>query len=440
MPRDIAVVLPVTPWTRYSVNAIAATLDAYGDHSVYLLEKWFELDELIELLRRRHRLVVVGVSFNTIMLTDEQFLNWLLNITSHRYDNVVYVAGGPHASGDPLGTLLRLGFDIAVIGEGEEAFLELVDALSGEGNPCSVKGVFLQCGGEFVFTGRRPPVELDRYPPFPIWRRIAGPIEITRGCPYGCYYCQVSYIHGFSMRHRSIDNIVYYAEAMAKLGYRDLRFITPDGLGYGLAGRSRKPRIDLVEELLSTLYRRVVEPYGMRIFYGTFPSEFRPEHIDYDTASMLRRYVVNKSVIVGAQTGSNRLLKKINRGHSVEDVYNAVEALLKAGFRPEVDFIFGLPGETDEDRVETLKVIKDLVGIGARIHLHVFMPLPGSPFAREPPGSIPEWFRKEVYRIIGRGAAYGQWIRQEEIAWRIGLLREKGIILPRISYGKTIRR
>ncbi len=432
MARDVAVVLAYTPWTRYSVNALASILDLHVEADVYLVERLENTVSLVKFLLDRYRRVVLGIGLNTIMLTDNRVLKEIKRINRVLVDKrVLRVAGGPHATGDPLGTLYSLGFDVAVVGEGEETLVDLVNTFSSGGDIHSVKGIYTVVDGEPKYTSRRRPVELDKYPPFPIWRRIAGPIEITRGCPYGCRYCQVSYMHGFQPRHRSIDNIVYHVESMARHGFHDIRFITPDGLGYGLGGRCREPRLEAIEELLHRLWERVCRRYGARIFYGTFPSEFRPEHIVPDVVRVLRRYVSNKSIIVGAQSGSDRVLELIGRGHSVDDVYHAVEALVKNGFRADVDFIIGLPGETRDDLLESLHTMRKLVSMGARIHLHVFMPLPGTPFSQAPPGHIPDWLKREVYRLIGSGSAYGQWIRQEEIARKIDWLRRKGIILPR---------
>lgn len=432
MRRRYAIVFAYMPWNKYSVNALVATLDKLGTIDTYMINRLENIIPLMNVLSKKYVKIIFAFSLNTIILTNNEILNKILEINNvlRKNNKIIKIAGGPHASGDPYGTVKKLGFDIAVIGEGEETLSDLVEAIIANKDLLNVKGLFtLYNDDNPLFTGRRKPIDLGKYPSFPIWRRIAGPIEITRGCPYGCFYCQVSYMHGFNTRHRSIDSILHHAESMAKLGFNDIRFITPNGLGYGLIKPCREPDINLIEELLEKLKRRVCNKYGARIFFGTFPSEFRPEHISYEVARILRKYVVNKNIIVGAQSGSERVLKIIRRGHTVSDVITAVESLHKAGFRADVDFIIGLPGETSEDQISSLNIMKKLVSMGARIHLHVFMPLPGTPFAFAKPCRIPRWFKKEVYRLIGRGTAYGQWIKQEEIAQKIYMLRKRGIIL-----------
>ncbi len=431
----VAVLLIKTPQTKYSVNALTAVLDRDADASILVIEKPSIVFDLLGRLREKYDRLIIGISLLTYMLADDSFLEYIIALNSKAGGlGAITVAGGPHATGDPLGTLFSLGFKYAVIGEGEGTLPDLVNTIASGGDPLSVKGLYTIIDGKPFFTGRRKPVNLDDYPPYPYWRYMFNPIEITRGCPYGCKYCQVSYMHGFSLRHRSIDNIIYYTRYMAMQGLRDIRFISPDSLAYGLMGEEREPRLELVEELLSGIYKEFVENHGMRIFYGTFPSEVRPEHLTREAARLLRKYVSNREIILGAQTGSNRLLELIGRKHTIEDVYDAVKNAVEYGFIPDVDYIFGLPGETREDLEETIKSIEKLVSMGARIHLHVFLPLPGTPYAYAEPGRVPGWVKKKLSKIIGMGKAYGQWIHQEKLAMKIVLLRRKGIILPRIQY------
>lgn len=427
--------------SRYSINGIVAAIDHLPFVNIYLVEKRELVPRVIEHLSAKNdSKCIVAFSIQTYMLADDSYLSFIKSInTLKKKYHCITVAGGPHPTGDPLGTILGLGFDYAFIGESEKSFQEFLYALINGIEPYRVRGVFTVIDNKTRYTGKQQQIDLDDYPPFPYWRYLFNPIEITRGCPFGCKYCQVSYMHGKNMRHRSIENILEYIGYMVSNGLRDIRFISPDSLAYGLENKEREPRLDLVEELLYKIKKKYVDKYGARIFYGTFPSEVRPEHLTYDAARILRKYVTNRNIILGAQSGSNRILKMIGRDHTIEDVYSAVENALKNGFIPDVDYIIGLPGETNEDLQETISSIKKLVSMGARIHLHVFLPLPGTPFAYKPPGKVPKWVRKEIMKIIGWGAGYGQWLKQEKLAEKIDLLRRRGIIMPRLSGGSVQR-
>jgi len=78
------------------------------------------------------------------------------------------------------------------------------------------------------------------------------------------------------------------------------------------------------------------------------------------------------------------MLVAMGRGHDAEAVTRAAATAIEAGFMPSVDFIFGLPEETDADRAATRGQIARLARMGARIHAHRFEPLPGTPWQAEP--------------------------------------------------------
>ena len=114
-------------------------------------------------------------------------------------------------------------------------------------------------------------------------------------------------------------------------------------------------------------------------------------------------------VILGGQSGSDRLLAERGRGHDAETVDRAVAVALECGFRPSVDFVFGLPGETEEDRAATRRQIERLARTGARVHAHAFDPLPGTPWRSEPRGAIDPATGALLARLHQGGRAYGEW-------------------------------
>ncbi len=304
----------------------------------------------------------------------------------------VFVAGGPHPSACPEETLRF--FDYVVIGEGEETLPELITALQSGGDIASVKGIAFKKKEKIIFTGKRENVELNKYPPFDP-AIMHSSIEITRGCPFNCAYCSTPQIFGHSMRHRSIGVISKYARYLG-----DVRFTSPNAFAYGSDGL--RPRIEKIEALLKALSPG-------RIFFGTFPSEVRPEFMDDRMLELVSKYCANTTINMGGQSGSLRVLDRIKRGHSAEDIIIGAERCLSHGFTPVVDFIFGLPCEEEEDQLETLKLIKWLASKGAEVHSHYFMPLPGTALENLAPAPL----SKEVDRVMGelalRGKATGVW-------------------------------
>jgi B12-binding domain/radical SAM domain protein len=323
---------------------------------------------------------------------------------------VLHVAGGPHPTADPGGTVAA-GFDLAAVGEGEETLVRLLRRLAAGEEPGG-PGLAWLAGEEVRGGGRAPEVALDAFPPFPSRLRRLGPIEITRGCGHACRFCQTTHLHGGRVRHRSPAVVAAAARAVVERGGRDVRFVTPNALAYG--SDDGAPRLDRVEELLV----RVREAAGptARIWLGSFPSEVRPEHVTADAVRLLRRHVANDHLVIGAQSGSDVVLEACRRGHGAHEVRRAVRQVLEAGFRARVDFIFGLPGEAPEDAAATRRLAEDLAGLGADIRAHAFLPLPGTPWAGATPGRIDGETRRLLERLSGKGRARGPWRRQERMA------------------------
>jgi B12-binding domain/radical SAM domain protein len=288
------------------------------------------------------------------------------------------VVGGPHATACPAEVAEYA--DYVVVGEGEYTLPRLLGRLE-EGGEGPVPGVVTRGGGPAVDHA----VRLDAFPPFSVMK---GYIEISRGCPFGCAFCQTPRIFGCAMRHRSIGAIAAYARR-----YRDVRLVSPNALAYGSDGRH--PRPEKVERLLSTLEGN--------IYFGTFPNEVRPEFVDDRALELITRYCSNTRVAFGIQSGSDRILAAIGRGHTVADGIGAVDLCRDHGLIPVVDLILGFPFETPEDEEATLGLIRTVVRSG-RVRIHSFIPLPGTPLA----GTAPRPVSPKAGRVLGRLALAGK--------------------------------
>jgi B12-binding domain/radical SAM domain protein len=330
----------------------------------------------------------------------------------------LHVAGGVHASAEPLATL-RAGFDLVAVGEGESTIVALLEALLDGLDPCAVRGTAHLAGGRLCSTGpaeRRP---LDDFPAFNARAGKWNALEITRGCVYACSFCQTPFMFKARFRHRSVGNVREHIAAMRAAGtVRYARFLTPTCLSYGSSDES--VNLAAVEALLAAVREEL--PAG-RIYFGTFPSECRPEHVTPGSLRVLAKYVDNRQLVIGGQSGSDRVLRKNHRGHSVEDVRRAVRVSLEAGFVPDVDFLLGLPGETVDDRASSIAFARELAALGARIHGHSFMPLPGTPLRAAHPEPIDEHARLAMEHLESQGALHGQWRRQEQVAAQLVSLR-----------------
>ncbi|HWR97356.1 MAG TPA: TIGR04013 family B12-binding domain/radical SAM domain-containing protein [Candidatus Methanoperedens sp.] len=397
---------------RYGINAVAGALEAGGDFSppaLHFLRGEADLLAQVPALRAGHGRAIVAFSLLSAFAPRAAALVAALRREAPP-GALLFVAGGPHAGGDPAGTL-ALGFDVAVTGEGEETFRDLVRAW-GEAAPLdAIAGLALPGpGGAVRHTPSRSPVDLDRFPAFAAAHHKLGPIEISRGCPFGCPFCQTSYHLGRRMRHRSAASVARHVGLLAANGVRDVRFITPNAFAWGTAGAGR-PDPARLEELLAAV--RSALPRPGRIFFGSFPSEVRPEFVTPETVALVRRYAANTMLVIGAQSGSPAQLEALGRGHDVEDVRRAVACAVGAGLVPYVDLIFGLPGEREGDRRLSIALARELAAAGAVIHAHPFLPLPGTPWATEPARPLDPTVCRALSELAARGALHGDWRRKE---------------------------
>ena len=270
------------------------------------------------------------------------------------------LSGGPHTSGNPLSSL-KMGFDYAYAGPVETGFIRFIQNYLDQQLP-DIPAIF-----------SAPELDdLDRSLPISTIFNISPPIEITRGCYWNCSYCQTSCQKA---RHRSFSSIQTYYQHLKKRGHHiRFNFICPSAFEYG-AVNVNKLNLPAIEQVLAYCKQNGTE----YLEYGIFPSETRPNTFSPQMVDLIAHYCDNKKVAVGAQTGSDRLLKEIRRGHSLEDIENACSLLAERNLQPLIDIILGFPGEKNTDRRVTLKLIKEwLVKYRTRIQVHYFLPLSGT--------------------------------------------------------------
>lgn len=329
-------------------------------------------------------------------------------------DAALHVVGGVHATAEPA-SALAAGFDLAVVGEGEATAIAIAEALGRGADPRELPGTAHLAEGRLVTHGPGPRHPLDAFPPFNARHGKWNAIEITRGCVYACSFCQTPFAFKARFRHRSVADVAANVRALRAGGARYVRFLSPTSLSYG----SEDESVDLgaVEALLAAT-REALGPDG-KIYFGTFPSELRPEHVTPEALAVLRRWVDNDVLVIGGQSGSQRVLDAARRGHDVASIERAVASSIAAGFRPDVDLLLGLPGETREDREASLALAERLVARGARVHSHAFMPLPGTPLRAATPAPIEDDVALAMSRLESGGAMYGQWRKQVVTAERL---------------------
>ncbi len=328
------------------------------------------------------------------------------------FKNSIFIIGGPHATGAPKQVLKT--FDIACMFECEKTIEELIKSFIENDfknleHLKKIKNLYIKSDDKYIFTGKET-IDLNDFIPFFIKEKKFTPIEISRGCPYACKYCQTPQIFSTHMKHRNIDTVISLIKLANKyVDFKDIRFITPDAFAY-MSNDGKTVNLSAIKDLLKYITR--IKP-DANIYLGTFPSEIRPEHVSKEALLILKKYTKNKNIIIGAQSGSNTILSFINRQHTREQVLRAVSIASELDYLVNIDFIFGFPFENEKTEQETIDFIKLLLKFKIRIHAHFFMPLPGTAFSHLKPKPIGKNLENFLNKLLAKGIVYGNLEQQK---------------------------
>jgi radical SAM superfamily enzyme YgiQ (UPF0313 family) len=292
------------------------------------------------------------------------------------------VIGGVHIS--LLPSSLRPCFDVAVIGEGEQTMLELVQLFlaSGRlvpGELSRIPGLAFFSDTDLVVTTPRPRIEpLDeipvpdwdlvnpayfKYRPMVRWGEFgrSGLLLTSRGCPYDCVFCSSKRMWG-GIRFHSAEWVVQAVRRLV-VNHHVTHITAWDDLFCVNKTRLRSIAAALRQEGLTDSVR--------------FACQGRSNLMDEEMCEILRSMNVS-SICFGIESGSERVLRTLKTGNvSVHDNARAIQLCSKYGIAPQVSVIFGSPGEKLEDMKQTLRFLDFAVEHGATdIQTFIMTPLP----------------------------------------------------------------
>ena len=228
-------------------------------------------------------------------------------------------------------------------------------------------------------------------------------IAVTRGCNRFCSYCIVPHVRGREVS-REIDDVIEEARELVASGVSEVMLLGQNVAAFGLGGDTNPPPegISPFADLLVELNK--VEGLKRIRFVSPYPSYFNDKLID----TMGKLDKVCHNVHLPLQSGSDRILKSMNRQYTAEKYYEIVCKLKKA--MPDVtfstDIIIGFPGETQEDFEATHEMMKKVEYDNAFIFK--YSPRKGTPAAKMPDQILQE-IKEERNQILlkelGRSAA-----------------------------------
>ncbi len=372
-----------------------------------------QLSEIQQIEFDNYDLIVIAFSLLSIQMDQfREFDRTHPHFFQQYHSNVISVAGGPHVTASPH-EFQQYNVDYIITGEGEIGFSQLLHGLySSRQNSLNIQELngVIQVNPAYKVGLTSKLIDMGISPSYSEKFRLFGPIEISRGCPYRCKFCQTG-CSSKTMRHVPVDKVLQYVRRVSEIKFDKVWFLTPNAFAYG-SSNGIKPNVTAVQELLAGIHQ--IEAIK-GIYFGTFPSEVRPESVTREMLEIVTPLIANQKLLIGAQTASNRLLKSIARGHTIEDVIRAVDLMNEFKLAAEIDFIFGLPGESEADIQANIAFFNQILANqikNVRIHTHTFMPLPGTPFEKERQGVIDPRISQVVGKLAKAGKAYGEYQAQ----------------------------
>lgn len=180
--------------------------------------------------------------------------------------------------------------------------------------------------------------------------KFKASVSIIYGCNNFCSYCIVPFVRGRE-RSRKKEDILNDIKKLAKEGYKEIMLLGQNVNSYGNDFKEEKYNFP-------KLLKDIEKIDGIEIirFMSPHPKDFSNELIEVIKNSKK----VARQIHLPLQSGSSKILKEMNRKHTKEDYLNIVEKLRKADKEISIstDIIVGFPGETEEDFLDTLDVVK----------------------------------------------------------------------------------
>ena len=202
--------------------------------------------------------------------------------------------------------------------------------------------------------------------------KVSAFLTIQEGCDKFCHFCVVPYTRGPEYS-RPFEQIIKEAEELIKNGAKEITLLGQNVNAYSYKKNLKEFRIsDLIHHLNK---HNELE----RIRYTTsHPKDMTDDLIEcYSSCKKLMPFVH-----LPIQSGSDKILKLMNRKHTVEDYLNIYNKLKKINQQIEFssDFIIGYPGETEKEFNETLDLLKKIKFINS--FSFIFSPRPGTKAAK----------------------------------------------------------
>ena len=315
-----------------------------------------------------------------------------------KYPDLPIILGGWHPSILPEQTLASDVVDAVVLKQGELTFLDIVERLAAGKSLGGVPGTLTKEAGAITWNPPRPHTAVadlpSRMPGYGLidYDRYFRNADIrwlmyttSHGCPYNCSYCSNASVYGRKLDMLPVEQVVDEVTYLVKTyGIQLLGII--DDIFFAFRERS----LEMAEGFIRN---------GLDFQWYIQDRADSWQRMSAEHARLFRRSGLVR-IHFGAESGSDAVLKAIEKKSDAEATLAAVDRCREADIRASFGFIFGLPAETDADLLETVDLIRRIYERYERAdcYTNIFTPYPGSPAWQEslergldPPASLEEW-------------------------------------------------
>ena len=338
-----------------SVRIIDEQIDLIGDKDIEQI--------ILSLARPR----IIGISVLTLNSKRAYELSGKIKKVDSK---ALVVLGGIHPTVLTDEALSYKSVDVVIRGEGEETFKELVELVLDEKDYKRISGTSIRKNGNILHNPDRAMIaNLDDIPPFPfhLFEKDLdkypsfGAVFTSRGCPHKCIFCSSRNISGMRYRVYSIERIVSEIKILVEKYNQKIIWLMDDNIAVN-PKRFRK----FVEMIMVEGLHKKVE------FHGSM----RGDNLTDEVLEWAKKGNF-KMIAFGMETGTEPLMKLLDKRDTVESTINAIRKTSDSGIFAAATLIFGLPTETRKDRWYTLKLVRSLPLASARFN--TLIPYPGTP-------------------------------------------------------------
>lgn len=312
---------------------------------------------------------LIGITLTTLGYKKSYLL---ISEIKKQFPAIPVIIGGPHVTISPETIIKEAKADLAVIGEGEEAIVEVAMLINrGEKEFSSVAGLIWRHGSIITNNpNRKPRTDLDsfafpRYELSPLGQYIDNkiPILTSRGCPGRCIYCSVNSLFGRAFRSRTPENVFDEIFFWYKQGHQ--YFIINDDCFTAAIPRAEKICDLIIRHHLNIRWEC---RNGIRM--------------DRLTPSLMRKMKQAGCCFVafGLESANQENLDAMRKGLTINQAEQAIDIMKNAGMDFGLFFMIGTPGDTFKRFMESYDFAKNS---GAQeVRFYNALPYPGTDFFR----------------------------------------------------------